>query len=66
MTQLDTLVTTQELQLMKLMLPYIPANMRGILAVYIKFTEFIVQAMVPQTVQYIVKVFIHQRISYRI
>ena len=37
MTQLDTLVTTQELQLMKLMLPYIPANM---LAVYIKFTEF--------------------------
>lgn len=26
---------------MKLMLPYIPANMRGILAVYIKFTEFI-------------------------
>ena len=25
---------------MKLMLPYIPANMRGILAVYIKFTEF--------------------------
>lgn len=41
MTQLDTLVTTQELQLMKLMLPYIPANMRGILAVYIKFTEFI-------------------------
>ena len=40
MTQLDTLVTTQELQLMKLMLPYIPANMRGILAVYIKFTEF--------------------------
>ena len=40
MTQLDTLVTTQELQLMKLMLPYIPANMRGMLAVYIKFTEF--------------------------
>ena len=38
MTQLDTLVTTQELQLMKLMLPYIPANMRGMLAVYIKFT----------------------------
>lgn len=25
---------------MKLMLPYIPANMRGMLAVYIKFTEF--------------------------
>ena len=40
MTQLDTLVTTQELQLMKLMLPYIPVNMRGMLAVYIKFTEF--------------------------
>lgn len=40
MTQLDTLVTTQELQLMKLMLPYIPATMRGMLAVYIKFTEF--------------------------
>ena len=40
MTQLDTLATTQELQLMKLMLPYIPANMRGMLAVYIKFTEF--------------------------
>ena len=73
MTQLDTLVTTQELQLMKLMLPYIPANMRGMLAMYIKFTEFtntihlfIVQAMVPQTVQYIAKVFIHQKISYRI
>ena len=41
MTQLDTLVTTQELQLMKLMLPYIPVNRRGIFAVYIKFTEFI-------------------------
>ena len=40
MTQLDTLVTTQELQLMKLMLPYIPSTMRGMLAVYIKFTEF--------------------------
>ena len=25
---------------MKLMLPYIPVNMRGMLAVYIKFTEF--------------------------
>lgn len=73
MTQLDTLVTTQELQLMKLMLPYIPANMRGMLAVYIKFTEFTNTIHLfhstgngSQTVQYIAKVFIHQKISYRI
>ena len=40
MTQLDMLVTTQELQMMKLMLPYIPSSYRGILAIYLKFTEF--------------------------
>lgn len=40
MTQLDMLVTTQELQMMKLMLPYIPSSYRGMLAIYLKFTEF--------------------------
>lgn len=40
MTQLDMLVTTQELQMMKLMLPYIPPSYRGMLAIYLKFTEF--------------------------
>lgn len=40
MTQLDMLVTTQELQMLKLMLPYIPSSYRGMLAIYLKFTEF--------------------------
>lgn len=40
MTQLDMLVGSKELQIMKLMLPYIPSSYRGILAIYIKFTEF--------------------------
>lgn len=40
MTQLDMLVTTQELQMMKLMLPYIPSSYRSMLAIYLKFTEF--------------------------
>ncbi len=40
MTQLDMLVTTQELQIMKLMLPYIPSSYRGMLAIYLKFAEF--------------------------
>lgn len=40
MTQLDMLVTTQELQMMKLMLPYIPPSYRSMLAIYLKFTEF--------------------------
>ncbi len=40
MTQLDMLVTTQELQMMKLMLPYFPSSYRGMLAVYLKFMEF--------------------------
>lgn len=40
MTQLDMLVTTQELQMIKLMLPYIPSSYRGMLAVYLKFMEF--------------------------
>lgn len=40
MTQLDMLTTTGELQMMKFMLPYIPSSYRGMLAIYIKFTEF--------------------------
>lgn len=40
MTQLDMLVTTRELQMMKLMLPYLPSSYRGMLAVYFKFIEF--------------------------
>lgn len=40
MTQLDMLVTTRDLQMMKLMLPYLPSSYRGMLAVYFKFTEF--------------------------
>ena len=40
MTQLDMLVTSEKLQMMKLMLPYIPSSYRGMLAIYLKFTEF--------------------------
>lgn len=40
MTQLDTLVTTGEMQMLKLLLPYIPSSWRGMLAVWLKFTEF--------------------------
>lgn len=40
MTQLDMLTATKEMQMMKLMLPYIPSSYRGMLAIYIKFTEF--------------------------
>lgn len=40
MTQLDRLVTTNDLQLMKFILPYIPAKWQNMLAIYIKFTEF--------------------------
>ncbi|MDO4311731.1 MAG: hypothetical protein Q4C52_01460 [Eubacteriales bacterium] len=40
MTQLDMLVGSEELQMMKLMLSYIPSAYRGMLAIYIKFTEF--------------------------
>lgn len=40
MTQLDTLVTSDELQLLKIMLPYIPSGWRRMLAIYIKVCEF--------------------------
>lgn len=40
MTQLDMLVASEEMQMMKLILPYIPSSYRGMLAIYIKFTEF--------------------------
>lgn len=40
MTQLDMLTGTREMQMMKLLLPYIPSSHRGMLAIYIKFTEF--------------------------
>lgn len=40
MTQLDMLVVSDEMQMMKLMLPYIPSAWRKMLAVYIKFMEF--------------------------
>lgn len=40
MTQLDRLVTSNDLQLLKFMLPYIPQNWQHMLAIYIKFTEF--------------------------
>lgn len=40
MTQLDTLVTSNELQLLKIMLPYIPSGWRRMLALYIKICEF--------------------------
>ncbi len=39
MTPFDTLVTSPELQMMKLMLPYTPASYQRILAFYIKFIE---------------------------
>ncbi len=41
MTPFDSLVTSFELQMMKLMLPYTPASYRPMLACYIKFTELI-------------------------
>ena len=40
MTQLDTLVTSDELQLLKIMLPYSPSGWRKMLAIYIKIREF--------------------------
>ena len=39
MTPFDTLVTSPELQMMKLMLPYTPASYQRFLAFYIKFSE---------------------------
>ena len=39
MTPFDSMVTTQGLQMMKLMLPYLPSAFRRMLAFYIKFTE---------------------------
>ena len=40
MTPLDTVVTSQDLYSLKLILPYIPVSMQRLLAVYIKFQEF--------------------------
>lgn len=40
MTQLDTLVTSDELQLLKIMLPYLPSSWQRMLAIYIKVREF--------------------------
>lgn len=40
MTPLDMLVTTQELQIIKSILPYFPPSFRNILAIYLKFNEF--------------------------
>ena len=40
MTPLDMLVTTQELQIIKSLLPYFPSSYRNILAIYLKFIEF--------------------------
>ena len=39
MTPFDTLVTSSELQMMKLMIPYTPSSYQGFLAFYIKFIE---------------------------
>lgn len=39
MTPFDTLVTSKELQMMKLMLPYTPSSYQKFLAFYIKFIE---------------------------
>ena len=39
MTPFDMLVTTEELQMMKLILPYLPAGQQRTFAVFIKFTE---------------------------
>lgn len=39
MTPFDRLTTTQELQMMKLLLPYTPASSQRMLAVFIKFQE---------------------------
>lgn len=39
MTPFDSMVTTPGLQMMKLMLPYLPSAFRRMLAFYIKFTE---------------------------
>lgn len=39
MTPFDTLVTSPELQMIKLMLPYIPLSYQRSMAFYIKFTE---------------------------
>lgn len=39
MTHFDSLTTTEELQMMKLMLPFTPASTRPMMAVFIKFQE---------------------------
>lgn len=39
MTPFDEIVTTQKLQIMKLLLPYFPTSFRRTFAFYIKFTE---------------------------
>ena len=39
MTPFDCLVTPDELYMLKLMLPYTPANMQRLLAIFIKFLE---------------------------
>lgn len=39
MTPFDMLVTTEELQMMKLFLPYLPASSQRMFAIFIKFTE---------------------------
>lgn len=40
MTPLDTLVTTPDLQMLKLMIPYTPPANQRLLAIYVKFLEF--------------------------
>lgn len=39
MTPLDRMTTTKELQIMKLMLPYLPSAYRGMFAIFAKFSE---------------------------
>ena len=39
MTPFDTLISTPGLQMMKLMLPYLPPSNQRMLAVYVKFME---------------------------
>ena len=53
MTPLDMLVTTQELQIMKSILPYFPSSCRNVLAIYLKFIEF----------QTTVRLFYHRDVS---
>ena len=40
MTPFDELVTSPELQLMKLLIPFAPASGRQVLAAFVKFREF--------------------------